>query len=359
MLLTGGADPNIRTTTTTPRYEPVIHWNIHHGPLEVTKLLLRFGVELCNNETYGTHALHQCALFGRTDHAVLLLAAGADPNIRDWVGNPPLYTALQHGDSIELVKLLIKHTDLGKTNEKGESALHAIFQGRFNGPDTKAAQYLSLLLKEGLDVEARCDHGDNVITAATFANALKSIEVCIKAGCKLDVYTYDSETILTSLLRVQEKPIYLIEMSIKAGADVNFNTRYGKTPLQIAVNSVNVAGAWLLLQANCSEKITRKVDKARQFMVQAIKEDAQSCAVFIFGDFCQTTEDQRLFFDLSQTKEAMVNGDGVGLTRPPLSLARLCRLAVRATLPSGAAFPPAVDKLPLPTYTKDYIALRV
>ena len=365
MLLTGGADPNIRTTTTTiPRYEPAINWSIHHGLLEVTKLLLRFGVELCNYENDGRHALHQCAWFTRTDHAEMLLAAGADPNILDGNGNPPLFTALCKG-SIELVKLLIKHTDLSITNKQRESAHHAIFQERFHRPDTKAAQYLSLLLEEGLDVEARCECRNTVIAAAAFAHALESIEVCIKAGCKLDVYTSTGQTILTSLLKdwyprnVQVKPIHLIEMIIKAGADVNFNTRRGDTPLQIAISSYNIAGAWLLLQANCSVKVTRKLVFAREFMGTTILAEAQYCAVFLFGDFCQTTEDQQIFFDLSRTERMLENGEPLDLTRPPLSLARLCRLAVRATLPSGAAFPPAVDKLPLPTYTKDYIALRV
>ena len=361
MLLTGGADPNIRTTT-TPLHEPVINWNIEHGSLEVTKLLLRFGVELCDYETYGTHALHQCAWFGHTDHAEMLLAAGADPNIWDGNGDPPLFNALRTG-SIEIVKLLIKHTDLSITNKKGESAHHAIFQERFHRPDTKAAQYLSLLLEEGLDVEACCECGNTVIAAAAFAHALESIEVCIKAGCKLDVYTSTGQTILTSLLKawyprnVQVKPIHL-EMIIEAGADVNFNTRHGDTPLQIAISSYNIAGAWLLLRANCSVKVTRKLVFAREFMGTTILAEAQYCAVFLFGDFCQTTEDQQVFFDLSRTEWMLENGEPLDLTRPPLSLARLCRLAVRATLPSGAAFSPAVDKLPLPTYTKDYIALR-
>ena len=388
MLLTGGADPNIRTTTPGCN-EPVIHWNIHHGSLEVTKLLLRFGVELYGYESDGIdalprHALHQCARFGHTDHAEVLLAAGADPNIRDWTGDPPLFTALRKG-SIGIVKLLIKPDDLSKKIENGEGVIDALFDYRtFEGHDTRAAECLSLLLEEGLDIETLCVRGKTVIAAAAYARAYESVEVCIKAGSKLDVYTFSNETILTSLLRdcnskvkkspIQKKLIYLIEMMIKAGADVNFQSSETphevticrgtvagacpETPLQVAISRGTVAGAWLLLQANCSEKITRRDRGARKFMEQAIREEAHYCAVFMFGDFCQTTEDQQVFFDLSQKKKAMVNAKLVGLIQPPLSLARLCRLAVRATLPSGAAFSPAVDKLPLPTNVKDYVALR-
>ena len=374
MLLTGGADPNIRTTTTAiPPDEPVINWSIRHGSLEVTKLLLRFGVELCDYGDDETPALHQCVLFGRTDHAEMLLAAGADPNIRGWDGNPPIFTALRH-ESIGIVKLLIKHTDdLSKMNKKGEGAIDALFGGEregFNGYDKKAAQCLSFLLEEGLDIETHSHRGNKVIAAAAYARAYESVEVCIKAGSKLDAYTFSRETILTSLLRdchpevqnsprIQKKLIYLIEMMIKAGADVNLNSRYGRTPLEVAISSCTVTGAWLLLQANCSVKITREVINFPMFMVRAVEEEAQSCAIFVFGDFCQTTKDQQVFFDISCEERTLENIEPLGLTRPPLSLARLCRLAVRAILPSGAAFSPAVDKLPLPRHVKDYVALRL
>ena len=367
MLLVHGADPNVPTETTIPRGEPIINYNIHRGTLEVTELLLKFGVQLCANERWGVPALHLCASLGRPAHAEKLIAAGADVHILDRSGYPPLFTAVC-GKSIEMVKLLMERSDLNFTSEQGVTALLIMFQGNFNDSDSEAAEFMSLLLEKGLDLEASCHFAESVITAAVSSSAFECVEVCIKAGSKLDdVLTIDRKTVLNCLLddyymvrpAKREKAVHLTELLIKAGVDVNLRNYYGTTSLESAVNSANVPGAWLLLQANCSVKITRKVGNARQFMVKAIKQNAQSCAVFVFGDFCQTTEDQQLFFDLSQTKKVMVNGELVDLTRPPLSLARLCRLAVRATLPSGAAFPPAVDKLPLPRYTKDYVALRV
>ena len=374
MLLRAGADPN--TKTKRPGM-PILHWNIHNGCPQVTKLLLQFDVDLSCVDDCGQNALHYCARVGCTADAELLLAAGMDPNTLNKYGSSPLCKALS-GENVEMVKLLLKHTeiDLASSARAFESVVERCNNAK--DWDRNVVQFLSLLFERGLDIETHCNTGDNVMAAAAFCGVYDGVEFCLKTGCKFDIKTMYGETVLSWLLndycdsaRTLDRRLSLCEMLIREGADVNLLNSFKATPLESAVSAANVAGAILLLQANCAFKVSRDVKQPphisksqhekefKRFMAEALKQNAQYCAIFIFSDSCCSSEDQQYFCDISLQPEAMVDGERIGLTRPPLSLARLCRLAVRATLPSGAAFSPAVDKLPLPTYTKDYVALRV
>jgi len=63
-------------------------------------------------------------------YANFLLARGADPNLRDKSGNPPLNVAAQTGD-IEIARLLIgSRANVNATNNSGETALIIAVQHR-------------------------------------------------------------------------------------------------------------------------------------------------------------------------------------------------------------------------------------
>ena len=122
----------------------------------------------------------------------------------------------------------------------------------------------------------------------------------------------------------------ICDMLITAGADVDMPDNMGRTPLMKMLMGPEVPIVRQLLQANCADTVTLSLCREYfldTYMAEAIAKNATDCATFIFGDSCSSTQDQRVFYDLSLRPEAMVNGKTVGLSKPPVCLFRLCRKA--------------------------------
>ena len=333
-----------------------------YSSTKVTELLIKYGADLNACGYRHRTALHVCAERGWTKMAETLLEAGADPEMEDQGGCTPLYGALVRKNE-GMVELLAKH--IGPNMECPTRSSVRGFLGSFP-TNKKSAQHLKILLTNGVD--------KNDICLADFFDLYELLELLIPAGCDPNKIGMNGETILNKMMKSgfrcrtsltivpkekRQTRECLCQMLIEAGADVDLPNTSGTTPLESAVTHGYTIGARQLLQANCDVNVTSNVGgKAAQFMAEAVKENAEDCAMFILGDGCGFT-DQQFFLDLSHQPEAMVGGKTVGLSTPPTSLFRLCRLAIRATLPKGPSFLTAVEELPLPVRIRDFVALRL
>ena len=351
-LLIAGASPNVER----------LYWCVSYSPRKVTELLIKYGADLNACGYYYKTALHLCAERGLTKMAETLLEAGADPEVEDLEGCTPLMLALFR-ENIKMVEVLAKHI-----GQDMECPTRSDVQGFFYFFPTNAnsAQHLEILLDNGLDKKDIC--------LADLYGLYELLEVLIQAGCDPNKIGRRGEAILNHMMQkgfrcgaseplVPEEELptrdSLCQMLIEAGADVDLPNTSGVTPLETAVIHSNTTGARQLLQANCDINVTSNVGgKAAEFMAEAVKENAKDCATFILGNGCGS-KDQQFFMDLSHQPEAMVGGKTVGLSTPPTSLFRLCRLAIRATLPKGPSFLTAVEELPLPVRIRDFVALRL
>ena len=362
MLLRAGADPNISEEIVYGYPEPLFLWTLTNEEPEITDLLLKYNADVNNVDNSGQTALHYCAMprFDMVDLAKKLLATGADPNIQDESGQIPLFQALQ-GSNIEMVELLLEHSDLSLKDSYGGTALHAIEYYR----NPVAAQFLTRLLELGLDKEADSQaisyEGNTVLCQTIMLFNYECLKICIDAGCNVNVRNSDGETTLQRLLRIyssseREERMAACEWLIDAGADVDLNTE-GKSLVECAARYRYVPVVKKLLQANCPVRLKKTFFDPSYFMHVAVKEKAKDCAIFIFGD-SSSTEDQLFFHDVSHQPDAMLDGESIGLSRPPISLYRLSRRVVRSLLPTGPAFIPALNGLPLPRNVQDFVALR-
>jgi ankyrin repeat protein len=80
-------------------------------PRPVVNLLLQRGANIDSHGYRGQTALHECALYNRLEMAELLLARGAQPDLKDDDGRTPVDTANLAGKSERalLINLLIQH----------------------------------------------------------------------------------------------------------------------------------------------------------------------------------------------------------------------------------------------------------
>jgi Ankyrin repeats (3 copies) len=111
------------------------------------------------NKQYGAFCdtpLHFAAEFGREDFAESLIAAGANVEAQNTLGERPLHVSAAYGHPAVVKRLLAGGADLGAHDRSGKTPLHTAAFG--HGGDSNAAARLEvakLLLAAGADVNAR------------------------------------------------------------------------------------------------------------------------------------------------------------------------------------------------------------
>lgn len=120
-LLDRGANPNVAVSE-QPTWTPLkaaIEELTEQGPVASLVLLLRHGATVTASSIPGDATPLLVAVFCRQPEATrLLLAAGADPNVRDAEGDSPLRLAVSQGDSAT-VSLLLQCGATGSINDSG------------------------------------------------------------------------------------------------------------------------------------------------------------------------------------------------------------------------------------------------
>ena len=377
MMLEAGANPDCRDES-----DSALNLSVWHNQIEIVEVFVKFGADINSPDGYGITPLHTCARKELPHIARMMLAAGADPNVRDCLGCSPIFHALVQ-DSIEMVELLLPIINLKQAGLEGNTVLHFVAQAPYL---LYSAEYMRLLIEHGADLEMTNDSKATAFSGCAWTCNMDCLEIMIKAGCNLNAQNEEGETPLNMIAAMPEdndnssvKRALVCARLIEAGADVDIQNVFGASPIMNLVKHPNFSMIRQLLQANCCGTVTNIDDEdvIKKFMVAAIENKAEDCATFMFGESC-STEDLVFFWNLSlqpgahllrlffpdetgmyaEKKQVLTVLENIGLSEPPLSLFRLCRLRVRSLLPKGPAFLRAVDQLDIPWCVKDFIAMR-
>jgi len=177
-----------------------------------------------------TTLLHQAA--GKNDVAEIkkLLAQGAEIDARDADGRTALLVAT-HANRIEAAKALI---DAGadvnaKDNINDSPYLYAGARGHLN--------ILKMTLSHGADLKSVNRYGGTALIPASERGHVETVRTLIKAGVKVDhVNNLHWTALLEAIILGDggERHQKIVDLLVKAGADVNLADGDGVTPLQHA-----------------------------------------------------------------------------------------------------------------------------
>ena len=138
-----------------------------NGHPEIVSLLLKYEAEVNLRDNKGRTALHYASELGQDDALEMLLAAGADPNVRETEsGRSALHLAIENGqfNSVQILfyQAGIRGLDLKSWDSQGQTVMHyaAVTQGN-------AALYLKFFVEKcGVNVFVKNRQG---LTAREYA----------------------------------------------------------------------------------------------------------------------------------------------------------------------------------------------
>ena len=381
MVLQAGARPHIPTS-----YRDRIHRQtmlnriVKSDDYDSMDFLLKSGFDLNTKDEEGKTALHLSAEHGAEAITDMLLKAGSNANTQDVHGWTPLFYALAEHE-LDIMDTLLRKSDLSLRTNKRETALHVVFDYGVYG---RASEVLETLIEGGVDINAYNADPQTALKKSISSFDLESMEILMDAGCDLNNLGGYGGNLLNHVASyplsygLTRRPYQLGIMTemgrmlIEAGIDVDDGHCVRFNPLVYSVYTEKCGLVRELLQANCETKRFKEAartdsrtlnsgDSLSEYLTDAYEEHYMHFASFLYVDCCCAPEDQhiqQIFFDFCGDHEESLRKEGIDLDRPPLSLARLCRVALRSSLPRGCSFQSAVDQLPLPSLLKDFVGLR-
>ncbi len=255
-----------------------LHLAAMRGQGEIVEILLEAGVSADSTAGWNKTPLHFAA--GR-EVANILIAHGADSSLADDSGDTPLHQVIACRQD-NLAWLLIEESNnLNARNKKGYTALHvAVIVDRVH--------LCRLLCKKGADVNAKDNHGETPLDKArglghsrifsllqknggesgddyvklldaASAGDIERLRKHIRSGVDANATCMRGLNLLCWAVLVEDYKV--VEVLIEEGADVNLAGKAGQTPLHYAAWEGNTKIAKLLVQNGA--EISRKDREGR------------------------------------------------------------------------------------------------
>ena len=193
---------------------------------------------------YGETPLHRAAQRSDASFVSILIAAGADVNVKSNSGNTPLHYAAQRSHASVVSILIAAGADVDAKNNSGNTPLHYAAQ-------RSHASVVSILIAAGADVDAKNNSGNTPLRyAARYVHAsVASIltSILIAAGADVNVKNNSGNTPLH--YAAQRSHASVVSILIAAGADVDAKNNSGNTPLHYAAQYGYASVASILIAA--------------------------------------------------------------------------------------------------------------
>ncbi|KAF4975102.1 hypothetical protein FZEAL_8050 [Fusarium zealandicum] len=246
-LIQRGADLHAQTTNSnTPA-----HYAATSYP-DVFEMLIENGADLSKRNNEGlTPLLRLLSLSNHQEFAPetldVILSAGGDASAVDNKGNSSIHYLMASGrwpsinkalDLPLFKKLVNAGADLNRKNREGVPPLH--FYTATNDEDVDQ-NILQELIEDGLDINARDDHGRCVLAILLKDHNVRteSIAMFVRLGADVNSKDNSGEALLQSVLHKKD-PMHWIQFLVSEGADYMIQDSDGNTLIQLAIDRVAI-----------------------------------------------------------------------------------------------------------------------
>jgi ankyrin repeat protein len=285
-LLKSGISPRLQTSDLrgvrlTPENLPAVIYSAALGDVETIKEFLKAGLKLdakdspardillyylaANPRNYFTDYAartekEKTDLAGFQDGVDFLIGAGADLSATTQSGKTALMIAAENGDARTIKTLLGKGLTINQTDNQGETAL--LYATNYNYPSTpNKIEVAELLLKNGANpnviIFGNSDDSNDTYCASPLINAvanqnLSLVRLLLDNRADINLACKNGKTAFrVSLRRSWDRTgadNEIVNVLIRAGADVNSADSLGRTNLMFAAGAGSLPAVELLLK---------------------------------------------------------------------------------------------------------------
>ncbi len=291
LLIDEGADPSQQDVESAT---PLIIAS-QQGYYAIVKILLDSGADINFQSNMAITALFQASAYGRDEIVSLLISKGANVNIENYEGATPLVIAAQNNHIVICRQLIKAGADINHRMKNGYSALMLPSQNGMIEIISMFIEYgididmqdkdgdtplliaskngfidiVKLLINHNADIDHQNKNGDTALTLASYRNHQEIVKLLLDAKANPNIQANDGSTALSFALQNNNKGLIslliksdayklpkldkmnemwdgicaqgneateLVEVLIKNGADINFRSSNGNTPLITAAN---------------------------------------------------------------------------------------------------------------------------
>jgi uncharacterized protein len=268
---------------------------VERGNPRIVEMLLAFGADANLRNSSGRSPLMSLTEATSAEVVRNLIAAGARPNARTDNGATPLMLAAGKSPLAVIKELIDAGANVNARDSSGETCL--FYAARGNKPEV-----ISLLLASGVDANVRNDDGDDALMAMAPVGVLDSFRLLLDRGTATNVVNEDGRTLLMQAVLNQNPK--LAKILIETGADINAKDKFGNTPLILAASSANVDAVRLLIVSRADLE-ERDNDQETALMRAVAANDSECVEVLLTAgaDVTNKNSEGKTALDLAREYE--------------------------------------------------------
>lgn len=229
-----------------------LHIAAENNNVPVVKLLVKKGADVNIKNKNGVSSLHMAIGNNNLTTTALLLTLNIDINIMNDLGDSPLHLAIKCKSLLIIKLLLSKGAHINQVNNRGDLPLHtAVKTGHLSIVRLLLSRFAKENKNENSSLGMESNKARKALNRATIVNKLNRdgdsplhigagsrhifvLELLVEEGADMNVMNNDGETPLH--VAVYNREFSIVQLLLKKGANINMMNRHGVTPLHLIEN---------------------------------------------------------------------------------------------------------------------------